>query len=204
MARSAPPRTHVVHDPAATRELISPLRQELIDTLQALGGEASVASLAEQLGRSADGLYYHLRKLCSAGLISELPDRGDGQGRRYLSRAGRGGRLQLDYRAATDSTQQAELRKLVRGLLGMARRDFDRALGTPEATTEGARRTLWALRCKAWLSPDELEALNDLLAQVLDLLVRPRSPERDVQLSLSWILAPQQAQPKRRPPRTAR
>ena len=47
--------------------LASPARQEIVDTIEALGGEAAVAELAAQLGRSSDGLYYHLRHLVRGG-----------------------------------------------------------------------------------------------------------------------------------------
>ena len=60
--------------------LASPTRIELIDTLEALGGEATVAELAAQLGRPADGLYYHLRQLAAGGLIVEEES---AEGRRY-------------------------------------------------------------------------------------------------------------------------
>lgn len=62
-----------VRDPAQVRLLSSPVRQEMVDTLAALGGEAGVANLADQLGRPADGLYYHLRALVLGGLVEELP-----------------------------------------------------------------------------------------------------------------------------------
>ena len=68
-----------VRNAAAIRLLASPVRQEIVDTLEALGGEASVAELAAEVGRAADGLYYHLRLLVRGGLIDELA--GDGEGR---------------------------------------------------------------------------------------------------------------------------
>src|SRR5687768_8664088 len=61
-----------ISDPAQIRLLSSPVRQEIVDTLSAFGGEASVAALAEQLGRPADGLYYHLRALVRGALVLEV------------------------------------------------------------------------------------------------------------------------------------
>ena len=60
-----------IRDPGRIAVLASPVRQEIVDTLAMLGGEASVAALAEQLGRPADGLYYHLRLLEQHELIVE-------------------------------------------------------------------------------------------------------------------------------------
>jgi hypothetical protein len=39
--------------------------------------------LAEQLGRPADGLYYHLRVLVAGGLLREVPTM-EGSERRYI------------------------------------------------------------------------------------------------------------------------
>ena len=50
------------------KALVSPVRQDIVDTLQTLG-TASTTDLAEQLGRPADGLYYHVRALLKAGLV---------------------------------------------------------------------------------------------------------------------------------------
>ena len=61
-----------ISNPRHVRVLASPARHELVDTLSALGGTASVAALAEQLGLHADGLYYHLRVLCRAALVQEI------------------------------------------------------------------------------------------------------------------------------------
>ncbi len=62
-----------VSNRALVRLLSSPVRQEIVDTLATLGGEAGVASLADQLGLPADGLYYHLRALVAGGLVDEIP-----------------------------------------------------------------------------------------------------------------------------------
>ena len=53
----------------AIAALGSPVRQEIIDTVELLGGKATIAELAAQLGRPADGLYYHVRRLVAVGLL---------------------------------------------------------------------------------------------------------------------------------------
>ncbi|HET9620627.1 MAG TPA: helix-turn-helix domain-containing protein, partial [Kofleriaceae bacterium] len=50
-------------EPRAIAALASPVRQEILDTVEALGGTATIAELAAQLGRPADGLYYHVTVL---------------------------------------------------------------------------------------------------------------------------------------------
>src|SRR5437667_11713853 len=60
---------HVISGRAQLRALEAPVRQELIDLL-ARSGPSSAAELGRLVGRPADGLYYHLRVLQRAGLVS--------------------------------------------------------------------------------------------------------------------------------------
>src|SRR5262252_1976032 len=107
----------------AVRALVSPVRQEIVDTIEALGGDAAVADIAAQLGRPADGIYYHLRRLVDGGVLREGDDPGDGRGRRYGTVAPRGRRVHLRYGRGS-SANAATVAKLVGGMLRTAERDF--------------------------------------------------------------------------------
>ncbi|MGH8172179.1 MAG: helix-turn-helix domain-containing protein [Rhodanobacteraceae bacterium] len=179
--------------------LASPTRIELIDTLEALGGEASVAELAAQLGRPADGLYYHLRQLAAGGLIVE---ENATDGRRYRSRV-RGERLRLRYRPGSTANSKA-VGRVAASVLRVAGRDFARAIADADTTVEGSLRELWASRGKGWVGKSELVEINRILMRLIMLLQRPRTANRDRLIALSWILAPVDAKPARRAPRTAR
>lgn len=175
--------------------LASPVRQEIVDTLEALGGEAPVATLAAQLGRPSDGLYYHLRLLVRAGLLEELAD--DGDGRRYRTAGRRGARLRLQYLpGATPNARAVE--SVAAGMLRIARRDFGAAIRREETAVKGPGRTLWASRTKGWVGPAELEAVNGLLEKLIELLRRGPSPARRQLLSLTWVVAPVVARAARR------
>lgn len=177
--------------------LASPVRQEIVDTLAALDGEASAAELAAQLGRHADGLYYHLRLLCGAKLVVPLK-KAKGEEQRYRLAGAASLPLRLAYRTGRNSNAPA-LRKFVHGLMQVAERDFDAALKMDGLVLEGAGRQLWAARNKAWLSGDELGEVNALLERLCDIMSQPRTPERDQLLSCAFVLAPLAALPKRRP-----
>jgi hypothetical protein len=188
-----------ITDPSAIAVLASPVRQELFDTLEALGGLATIAELAEQLGRPADGLYYHVELLRRAGLFVPAAigrSRAGRSERRYRTPA-RGGRLiGLGYRVR-DPRNVAAVRSVVGGMLRIARRDFDRALAG-DVVTEGPRRELWAARGTGWVSDAELAQINRLLLQLTALLRRPRVGPRHRLISLCFVLAPMTARPKRR------
>lgn len=174
--------------------LASPIRIEIIDTLEALGQPASVAELAAELGRPADGLYYHLRPLVDVGLVEE---ESAADGRRYRTRTGPEKRLRLHYRPGDTPTAKA-VGRAAASQLRMSGRDFERALADPASVVDGAQRELWAARSKGWVDAEELAEINRLLARVLDLLHRPKAACGDKLIALSWIMAPLAPQPARR------
>ncbi|MES2321475.1 MAG: helix-turn-helix domain-containing protein [Pseudomonadota bacterium] len=185
-----------IDDPELIAVLASPLRQEIVDTLGAIGSDASIAVLAQELGRHADGLYYHLKILCKAGLVTEV-DAADEEERRYRLAGASSDPLRLAYRTDSEAHVKA-LRKFTRGLLQVAEDDFGAALDMDGVVTEGAHRQLWAARNKAWLAKDELEEVNRLLERLCEIMSRPRTPDRDQLLSCVFVLTPHAALPKRR------
>lgn len=178
--------------------LASPVRQDLLDTLEALGGEADVATVAAQLGRPPDGLYYHFELLAKAGLLQRLDD--DGGARRYRIGLGRGAPLKLDY--GSDAESSEAVGRVVDKLLQAARRDFHAALREQDTLKEGPERELWAGRNKGWVNTRDLAEANRLLARLQQLLQGPRRAGRDRLVSLSFVLAPVPAAPGRRSSRT--
>ena len=185
----------VIEEPAQIRLLASPARQDIVDTLEAFGGEATVAAIAAQLGRPSDGLYYHLRLLVRGGLLVELPD--DGEGRRYRTLAPRGTRLRLRYRPGKTPNARA-VATVAAGMLRTARREFAAGIRHEDVVTEGAARTLWASRAKGWLTGRDLAEANRLLARLNDLFVGGRAPRGGTLVSLTFVLAPVAARPLRR------
>ena len=193
-------RAHRITDAAAIAALASPVRQELFDTLEALGGVATIAELAEQLGRPADGLYYHVDLLRRAGLLEAAPagrSRSGRSERRYRIPGKPASAVGLGYRPR-EPRNAAAVRAVVGGMLRIARRDFDRAL-VGDVVVEGPRRELWAARGTGWVSDAELAAVNRLLVQLTRLLRRPRGGSRHRLISLCYVLAPMTPRPRRRP-----
>ena len=184
-----------VRDPAQVRLLSSPVRQEIVDTLAALGGEAGVADLADQLGRPADGLYYHLHALVSGGLVEELP--AGGAERRYRLAGDGSAPLRLVYDLADDGNT-SELRAFAKSLLQIAERDFDNALEGGDAVVAGPARDLWASRNKGWLSSEDVAEVNALLKRLGELTSQPKAARRNRLASFAFVLAPIDAKPKRR------
>lgn len=186
-------RQAAIAEPRRIATLASPIRQEIIDTLATLGGEASVAILAEQMGRTADGLYYHLRLLRRAGLIVERAGQAGEKRFGFADDA----RPRLVYRPESRANTTAVTR-VAHALLQIAGRDFTHALGEVDTVTEGPYRQLWAARNKGWVSQNDLLAINRLLRRLCDLLGQARSQRRETLVSLAFVLAPVRPKPKRR------
>ncbi|MCC6926082.1 helix-turn-helix domain-containing protein [Novosphingobium sp.] len=193
---SDPRKRPLVSDPAQIRLLSSSVRQELVDTLSALGGEAEIAQLAEHLGRPADGLYYHMRMLDVAGLVREVPGTAGHKQRFRLAEPG-GFPLRLGYDLGPQGNGP-ELLRFAKAMLQVAGSDFENAITDDAAITEGPERTLWASRNKGWLSPAELAEVNGLLERLSELVSQPRNGDRQTLVSFAFVLAPVRSRPKRR------
>ena len=163
----AQPQQHIVDRADEIALLTSPARIEIMDTLEAFGSTVSVAELARALGRSADGLYYHLRQLADGGLIEE--ELGD-DGRRYRTRTRPGKRLTLRYKPGKTNNARA-VRSVAASMSRVAERDFARALDDANTVVEGSLRELWAARSKGWVGTDELAEINRLLNRLMELLL---------------------------------
>lgn len=187
---------HAVADPNQIRALSSVVRQELVDTLAALGGEASVGLLADQLGRPADGLYYHLRLLVRRGLVEEVgaPDQKE---QRYRLAGRESGPLRLAYRTGKDGNLAA-LRAFARSLLQVAGQDFERALEATDTVLDGPRRELWGARNKGWASPEDIKEINTLIERLNALFNQPSAPDRTRLMTFAFVLAPVNPRPRRR------
>lgn len=185
-----------ISDAGLITVLASPVRQEIVDTLASLGGDASAADLALQLGRHADGLYYHLKILCKAKLVVEMEAHGEDE-RRYRLAGATAQPLRLAYRVP-DQRHLTALRKFARGLMQVAEKDFGEALEMPGVALDGPARQLWAARNKGWLSQHELDEVNVLLERLCQLMSQTRTDQRNQLLSCTFALAPHVVLPKRR------
>jgi len=167
-----PPSRRAISGRAQLKVLVSPLRQELLDLLVRTG-PASAADLGGLLRRPADGLYYHLRALERAGLVSKESGRAGAGRKEALFRAvHREPALRHDTSPGGNSPAVAAI---VASMLRLGARDFRRASALAGVRTEGPRRDLWALRVTGWLSPGQLADVNARIHALRDAVARPRS-----------------------------
>ncbi len=173
--------------------LTSPLRQEIVDVVAALG-ECSARELAVELGVAPDALYYHLRKLVDAGLLLTV-------GKRSATR-----RPEEVYRTPSrdlqgvwdldDPKTSAAIQKAAAAFLRLAERDLRRAAESPAARTQGKDRNLGGGRLTAWLTRAEIQQVNGHMAAVAQVFHNARRSRGKVLHALTWVIAP--VQPRER------
>lgn len=196
----------VIDDAKQIDALATSIRFEIVSALEAMDDAATVAELADALGRPADGLYYHLRALVRAGVLHERTDAGV---RRYRSTVPAGQRSRLGYKPGATKNAKA-VERTATSMSRLSQRDFANAIARSDSVVAGPLRELWAARVRAWVGDEELTELNRLLNEIVQLLHRPRSKDADKLIALHWIVAPIDAKParranaatKKRPPRS--
>jgi len=149
------------------RALLSPVRMELFEFLRFLG-PCSVAELAVATGRPADGLYPHLRRMMTAGVVVEAG----------LRRAGRNAERLFDLVAddvAPDLKARRDHDKLFaaffRAFQRQARRVVRDALAAGVlATDEQGRRNHYLFSDLAWLTPDDFARVREKVVELRAIL----------------------------------
>ncbi|MBL8989375.1 MAG: helix-turn-helix transcriptional regulator [Gemmatimonadetes bacterium] len=180
----------------------SAVRQEIVDTIQA-AGPLSAPEISALMGRPADGLYYHLKRLVRVGLLVIKATRRTGRRDEAVYDLA-GHPLVLDYPVGSAARGDHPLSRLVRSMLRTADRDFRAAVGSAQARPDGDRRNLWAGRRHAWLSPPDLERVNDLLDQLVSIMTRSRDPAGGELCTLTLVLAPRASRAGRRVSRSSK
>jgi DNA-binding transcriptional ArsR family regulator len=166
-----------IRDLQQIRALASPMRQAIVDTLEAMG-PCSVAELAELLDTPADGLYYHLRILKARRLVAEATERGPACVQAVSDPGDPPMRVRYDPASRANA---AAVTRLVGSMLREALRSFRRAF-RPGAVVEGPRRSLWAGRRTAWLTGEELEEVNARIEALVGYLAERRAWSADGRL----------------------
>ncbi len=156
--------------PEVVADLFKPARLEIFESLQ-MSGPSSIAQLAERIGRPADSLYYHVKKLLETGVI-EAADEMTGEGN-----PGRNGAvysvaantvvMELDLSSRRSREAWASGAAAV---LRLAERGVRAAIDAGDVCTEGEGRDLFVHRSKARLSDSELKRLNGHLDAIHTLL----------------------------------
>ena len=171
------------------RALASPARQNLVDAVVS-EGPCTIAELAERVGRPADALYHHVRRLVATGLlVEESVRRAAGRPAVRLTVPGRPMMIAYDQLTGGNVAASSDV---VATMLRSARRGFTRALAAPGVRTWGPRRNLWGARTQGWLTARDVETANALLRKLVALFLRGKGAGRSGRAlhEFTFVLAP--------------
>jgi DNA-binding transcriptional ArsR family regulator len=189
-------RYYEIEDPDQLELLASPVRQDILDHLEAMG-PSSVTELSGSIGLPADALYYHVRKLLAVGLLVEQGTRPGGRrDETVFALPSRSIRLRYD---PADPEQARSVGKIASAMLRSGDRDFQAGLRSERAVADGRGRNLWPARVKGWLDAGQLREVNELLSRLHDIFHAAGPGDDRTLCALTWCMAPVAAQPVRRP-----
>lgn len=167
--------------------LAAPARQEIIDALIS-SGPASATDIAAALGRAADSLYYHIRKLEKVGLVVVVETRRCGRrDEAVYDVPGRPMRIDYDL---SDRRVAAAVVDIMGAMLRITQRDFSEAVAEGTAKIGGPHRNLWGGRVKGWISKAGLREINRHLRRVSEIVLSPDREAEGGLHSLTFVLTP--------------
>jgi len=165
--------------------LVSPVRVEIVEHLQARGPRTS-AELARDLARSRSSLYYHLHRLVEVGLVTESSD---GEGSRGEARYA----LVAERLAVPAGVDRAGTELLGRGVSAMfrrAERNAKRALQNGLlATRSTGPRAAFGSR-KIWITAEGLARVHAELGRLEGLLARENRHREGNPYLFTFALSP--------------
>jgi predicted ArsR family transcriptional regulator len=194
------PRTYWILRPDQIRAVSSPIRQEIVDRLAALG-PAGARELARSLGRMPTSVYHHLTQLVRVGLVKTVRRDGD-RGRPGLLYATVAPRMRL-ARAARLRRNWKPLARAGSSAAKQAGRAYAEGFDARHWAIEGTGRNHWFFRVVATPSRARLKRINALLDRLAELAWtsdrRPGPP-----ITIAWFLAPLASRPAARkvPPKS--
>jgi DNA-binding transcriptional ArsR family regulator len=187
-------RTYRVTRLAQIAALASPVRLEILEALTTRP-TFSVARIAEQIGRRADGLYYHLKELVRVGLVLPV---GRSPGRRRSEALYRAvaRRVAVAYEPGSPGNV-VRVNEMAAALLRLGARDFRRGFRIGNVVVAGPRRELWVGRATGRLSAAGLARVNRLLARASSTFDSPKAPSDRHLYAVTFLLVP--IEPTRKP-----
>ncbi len=192
------PATFLIDDPAQIKALQSPMRQEIVDALTTLG-PSSIQAIADHLGRAADSLYFHVKKLVKVKLVQCVEKRKEGRIEWSIYAVpGRHARIVYQPRVAKS------IKKVVAGAMRLSLREFQKSIVSDSARYSGSQRNVWGSRAKGWLSPRDVVEANRLLEQLIALFNQQGPTEGRQVYSLAWVFTPVPVRQREKKKKTTR
>lgn len=183
-----PKRKFVIRRADQVEALASPVRQEIVATMERLG-PCAARELAARLGREPESLYYHLRKLVAVGLVREA-------GKRPVGRRSEAVFTLVARDIAVDpKSRSARFLEMVArsasALLRLTERSYVAALEDPASVRHGPRCNLQIRRHHARLSPRAIAEINRRLDDLSAYVLAHDDPKQERFYSVTVAMSPE-------------
>lgn len=162
----------VLRDPAAIKALAHPARLVILDELMRPDTELTATEIAEVAGISPSAMSYHLRQLAKWDIVVEVTS-ADGRERRWQMNPG-GFAISPDQPRASIAAETT----LVTRMLDREREDVLRWFAQEESELEEWRDAATLTRSFLWLTVEELENINEMVADLVDGFGERKEPAR--------------------------
>ncbi len=175
--------------------VISPLRQDILDAFSVIG-PGSVKQIARELGKPADSIYYHVRRLLEVDLLKLIETRETTRRDESIYDVP-ADKLELAYDLGDPDNVEVVLR-IASSMLRRAQKNFEEAVELENVEPTGPERNFRVMGGMVWLSKDDLREVNRHLNAILDLSGRPRSDKANQLCAITTIISPVEPRPVRR------
>lgn len=165
----------------------SGVRFEMLTFLIA-AGPCSIAVLAEQMDRRADGLYHHVRKLMNAGIVREVGYRKSGrQVETIYDSVADHFKFDVDFESGRNVDR---ILQLMKATLRRSERIMADAIEAGAVSFETDSRNAFIRGETAWLTPDDLRKVIGHLQAIINIFDAGRR-QRDGELfAVTFNLSP--------------
>jgi DNA-binding Lrp family transcriptional regulator len=173
----------------AWKAFLSPVRRQIVESMQRQG-PCSIAEVARDIGRPADGLYRHVAVLVKSGFLREIGKRAaqrnigrmfDATANDFLApRIGR--RASADARNTVVQTAEALAKSSIRALRGSA------AAGRIHC--ERGDRNFVVMHVNSWLTPARFSEVRALVIRLASIIERGRTDRTGEPYEVFAIAAP--------------
>lgn len=187
MIKQSGDRDELLADPALLELCVSPVRDAIVQVVLNQG-EASVATIAEQLGRKAASLYRHIESLVEAGLLQSIGEEAAGT-RSAVVYAAHPSVGTIPY-MPEDSEHTHVLARYAAARLRHAGKELGAAYLSGDAQSNGAERDTVLYDVFGWLDNAQRATLNEHLDAIYELFTRADRREGTRLVSVTAALRP--------------
>lgn len=173
----------------AWEAILSPVRREIVESMQALG-PCAIADVARATGRPADGLYRHVRILLKSGFLVEAGTRTASRNveRLYDAAANDFAAPHVKRRAAA-----SEREMIVRTAEVLAKSTVRTLRNSAEAGRihcDADSRNFSVMHMNCWLTPEQFEELRSIVIRMGRVLEQGRAQREGDLYEVFTVVAP--------------